>query len=164
MGKKTEVHFFHLEKKINLFCMVGKFMSVFRRAQKRKEDFSFLINSKGRKMSEISWHLRYYDNSYLFYVGIGTLIVSFFGTVYCCKVKSSRCIFYVTYNLQLLVDYYTWSTSTGVHRCTQRWWEWGDGILIKLKALIKNCNKIQNRVYSCGIFLRIVSLLIVFKI
>ena len=34
----------------------------------------------------VSWHLRYYDNSYLVYVAFGTIVVSFFTAVYCCKV------------------------------------------------------------------------------
>jgi len=35
----------------------------------------------------VSWHLRYYENSYLVYVAFGTLVVSFFTVVYCCKVS-----------------------------------------------------------------------------
>ena len=38
------------------------------------------------KVDDISWHIRYFESSYLMYIGFTTVIISFFVIVYCLKV------------------------------------------------------------------------------
>ena len=40
--------------------------------------------------SDISWHLRYYEISFLFYVGFSVIIVGFYALVYCLKMPANR--------------------------------------------------------------------------
>ena len=39
---------------------------------------------------DISWHLKYYESSFLIYVTFAALIVSFYAIFYCIKVPAQR--------------------------------------------------------------------------
>ena len=42
------------------------------------------------RLKDDPWHLKYYEYSYLYYIGFATIVVAFFVVIYCVKVPTRR--------------------------------------------------------------------------
>ena len=49
--------------------------------------FSTMMEGSNPGPNEISWHILYFDKSYMMYIGFTTVIILYFAIVYCVKVS-----------------------------------------------------------------------------
>ena len=72
-----------------------------REKERRREEreSSSILKYTSRDMEDVSWHIRYYEYSFLFYIAFSAAVISIYVAVYCVKMPVNKIP-----NLQEVID------------------------------------------------------------